>query len=67
MMLKLLNLKQKSLVQSSLKLGEAIYKQNPQGEAPQPDPSGAEPSSDKKNDDKVVDAEFEEVDDNKKD
>ena len=59
--------KTEELVQSSLKLGEAIYKQNPQGEAPQPDPSGAEPSSDKKNDDKVVDAEFEEVDDNKKD
>jgi len=59
--------KTEELVQSSLKLGEAIYKQNPQGEAPQPDPSGAEPSSDKKNDDKVVDAEFEEVDENKKD
>ena len=55
-----------TLVQSSLKLGEAIYKQSPQGETPQPDPSGAEPSSDKKNDDKVVDAEFEEVDENKK-
>ena len=55
------------LVQSSLKLGEAIYKQQPQNETPQPDPSGTEPSSDKKNDDKVVDAEFEEVDDNKKD
>ena len=59
--------KTEGLVQSSLKLGEAIYKQNPQGESSQPDPSGAEPSSDKKNDDKVVDAEFEEVDDNKKD
>ena len=59
--------KTEELVQSSLKLGEAIYKQNPQGETPQPDPSGAEPSSDKKNNDKVVDAEFEEVDDNKKD
>jgi molecular chaperone DnaK len=59
--------KTEELVQSSLKLGEAIYKQNPQNETPQPDPSGAEPSSDKKNDDKVVDAEFEEVDDNKKD
>ena len=55
------------MVQSSLKLGEAIYKQNSQNETPQPDPSGNEPSSDKKNDDKVVDAEFEEVDDNKKD
>jgi len=59
--------KTEELVQSSLKLGEAIYKQNPQGAAPQPDPSGAEPSSDKKDDDKVVDAEFEEVDENKKD
>jgi molecular chaperone DnaK len=58
--------KTEELVQSSLKLGEAIYKQNPQGEAPQPDPSGAEPSSDKKKDDKVVDAEFEEVDEDKK-
>jgi len=59
--------KTEGLVQSSLKLGEAIYKQSSQGDAPQPDPSGAEPSSDKKNDDKVVDAEFEEVDENKKD
>jgi len=59
--------KTEELVQSSLKLGEAIYKQNPQNETAQPDPSGTEPSSDKKNDDKVVDAEFEEVDDNKKD
>jgi molecular chaperone DnaK len=63
----ILKSKTEELVQSSLKLGEAIYKQNPQGEAPQPDPSGGEPSSDKKNDDKVVDAEFEEVDENKKD
>ena len=56
-------------MQSSMKLGEAIYKQNPQsgGEAPKPDPTGEEPSSDKKNDEKVVDADFEEVDDNKKD
>ena len=59
--------KTEELLQSSLKLGEAIYKQSPQGGAPQPDPSGAEPSSDKKDDDKVVDAEFEEVDENKKD
>ena len=54
------------LVQSSLKLGEAIYKQNSQDQAPQPNSSGAEPSSDQK-DDKVVDADFEEVDENKKD
>ena len=58
--------KTEALVQSSLKLGEAIYKQNPQGGAPQPDPSGEEPSSDKK-EEKVVDADFEEVDENKKD
>ena len=62
--------KTEQLVQSSLKLGEAIYKQSPQGEVPQPDPSGDEPSSDKNDDkknDKVVDADFEEVDENKKD
>jgi len=58
--------KTEALVQSSLKLGEAIYKQNPQAGAEQPNPSGEEPSSDKK-DEKVVDAEFEEVDENKKD
>ena len=58
--------KTEALVQSSIKLGEAIYKQNPQSAAPQPDPSGAEPSSDIK-DEKVVDADFEEVDENKKD
>ena len=58
--------KTEQLVQSSLKLGEAIYKQNPQNETPQPDPSGAEPSSDKK-DEKVVDADFEEVDEDKED
>jgi len=64
--------KTEQLVQSSLKLGEAIYKQTPQGQTPQPDPSGSEPGSDKKDeksvdDEKVVDADFEEVDDNKKD
>jgi len=58
--------KTEALVQSSLKLGEAIYKQNSQTGTEQPDPTGNEPSSDKK-DEKVVDAEFEEVDENKKD
>ena len=58
--------KTEQLVQSSLKLGEAIYKQNPQDQTPPPDPSGEEPSSDKNND-KVVDADFEEVDEKKKD
>jgi len=57
--------KTEQLVQSSLKLGEAIYKQNPQDGAPQPDSSGSEPSSNKK-DEKVVDADFEEVDEDKK-
>ena len=65
--LEIIKSKTEELVKSSLKLGEAIYKQSPQGGAPQPDPSGAEPSSEKKDDDKVVDAEFEEVDENKKD
>ncbi len=59
--------KTEALVQSSLKMGEAIYKQNPQGAAPQADPSGAEPSADNTKDEKVVDAEFEEVDEDKKD
>ncbi len=59
--------KTEALVQSSLKMGEAIYKQNPQGAGPQPDPSGAEPSADNTKDEKVVDAEFEEVDEEKKD
>jgi len=58
--------KTEALVQSSLKLGEAIYKQNTPGQDSQPDSSGAEPSSDNK-DEKVVDADFEEVDENKKD
>jgi len=58
--------KTEALVQSSMKLGEAIYKQDPQAGAAQPDPSGEEPSSDKK-DEKVVNAEFEEVDEDKKD
>ncbi len=59
--------KTEALVQSSLKMGEAIYKQNPQSAGPQPDPSGAEPSADNSKDEKVVDAEFEEVDEDKKD
>ena len=60
--------KTEALVQSSMKLGEAIYKQNSQASdsASQPDPSGKEPSSKKDEGDKVVDADFEEVDDSKK-
>tara|TARA_B100000686_G_scaffold339838_1_gene414553 strand:- start:14 stop:1933 length:1920 start_codon:yes stop_codon:yes gene_type:complete len=58
--------KTEELVQSSLKLGEAIYKQNPQGQTPQSDSPEEEPSSNTK-EEKVVDADFEEVDENKKD
>jgi len=58
--------KTEQLVQSSLKLGEAIYKQSPQGQTAGADASGSEPSSETK-DEKVVDADFEEVDENKKD
>ena len=65
--LDLIKSKTEELVQSSLKLGEAIYKQNPQGDATQPNTPGSEPSSDKAKDDKVVDAEFEEVDEDKSD
>ena len=58
--------KKEQLVQSSLKLGEAIYKQNPQAgdQTPNSEAEGTEPSSDKK-DEKVVDADFEEVDESK--
>lgn len=66
--------KSEQLVQSSLKLGEAIYKKTSQEQPPQPDSPGKEPSSEdnkekkpNKKDDKVVDADFEEVDENKKD
>ena len=60
--------KTEALVQSSMKLGEEMYKQNSQASdsAPQPDSSGEEPSSKKDEGDKVVDADFEEVDDSKK-
>ena len=55
-----------ALTQSSMKLGEAMYKaqqqENPQ---PQGDPGQQEPDSEKK-DEKVVDAEFEEVKDDTK-
>jgi molecular chaperone DnaK len=60
-----------SLMQSSMKLGEAIYKQGeagsgaPEGEASGAEGEGSESSSN--SDDKVVDAEYEEVkDDDKK-
>jgi len=62
--LELLKSKTEQLVQSSLKLGEAIYKQSQQSQAQGAEPTSEEPSSNKK-DEKVVDADFEEVDENK--
>ena len=51
--------KTNTLMQSSMKLGEAMYK------AQQGEPAGAEPEPAAQNDDGVVDAEFEEVKDDK--
>ena len=59
--------KTEALVQSSMKLGEAVYKKDQGSGGTQENSSDQEPSSDKKDgDEKVVDADFEEVDDNKK-
>src|SRR5208283_2609707 len=52
--------KTNALAQASMKLGEAVYKQS----AEQQPPGGAEGAEGKKDD--VVDAEFTEVDDDKK-
>ncbi len=59
--------KTNALAQASMKLGEAMYKQQQEGGAGGPDggPGGAAPGGDGKKDD-VVDAEFTEVDDDKK-
>jgi len=60
--------KTNALAQASMKLGEAMYKQaegaGPGGAAPGGEPGGAGPGGAKKDD--VVDAEFTEVDDDKK-
>ena len=59
--------KTEALVQSSMKLGEAVYKKDQGSGGTQENSSDQEPSSDKKDgDEKVVDADFEEVDDSKK-
>jgi molecular chaperone DnaK len=55
--------KSNALEQASMKLGEAMYKQAQDGGAAPPDGPGAD-SGAKKED--VVDAEFTEVDDDKK-
>jgi molecular chaperone DnaK len=56
--------KAQSLAQVSMKLGEAMYAQQKQGGQPGGDAGGAEGGTGKKED--VVDAEFTEVDDDKK-
>jgi molecular chaperone DnaK len=53
--------KTNALMQASMKLGEAMYKQSPEGGAAE---AGAAESEAAKDD--VVDAEFTEVDDDKK-
>jgi molecular chaperone DnaK len=59
--------KTEALAQASMKIGEAMYKQGPQaGAGPEPDAAAAQGGSSGAGDEKVVDADFEEVDDNKK-
>ena len=62
------NIKEKAdtLTQSSMKLGEAMYKASQEGggDGPEFDDMAGD---DKDNNDDVVDAEFEEVDENNKD
>ncbi|HEX4261610.1 MAG TPA: molecular chaperone DnaK [Acetobacteraceae bacterium] len=54
------------LQQSAMKIGEAVYRNQQAAEAGAGGPQGAEPSAQPGGDDKVVDAEFEEVDQKKK-
>jgi len=53
------------LSQAAMKIGEAMYKAE-QAQAQQPPPGGDGPQAGGPKDDKVVDAEFEEVDEKKK-
>ena len=57
--------KTKTLAQASMKLGEAMYKQQAQARPGAPGADGARPGGGGKKED-VVDAEFTEVDDDKK-
>ncbi|MGB0695103.1 MAG: molecular chaperone DnaK [Rhodospirillaceae bacterium] len=57
--------KTEALMQSAMKLGEAVYKQAQEAEGAAPEADPAEPTSDAPTDDSVVDAEFEEVDEKK--
>jgi molecular chaperone DnaK len=56
-----INAKTQALAQAAMKLGEAIYKAEQEGAA-----AAGEPSAAASADDDVVDAEFQEVDDDKK-
>jgi molecular chaperone DnaK len=59
--------KTNTLAQASMKLGEAMYKQSQEGGAGGPEgPGGAAPGGDGGKNEDVVDAEFTEVDDDKK-
>jgi molecular chaperone DnaK len=55
-----------SLMTASHKLAEEMYKKAAASPGPQPDPSSSGSASETKTDEKVVDAEFEEVDKDKK-
>ena len=65
-----LKAKTDALAQASMKLGEAMYKAQAESEAASPDsdggPSGGDGGGSGSTDDGVVDADFEEVDDDKK-
>ncbi|MEM7499434.1 MAG: molecular chaperone DnaK [Pseudomonadota bacterium] len=59
--------KTQSLAEASMKLGEAIYKAEAEAagaEAPETEPTGSEDEARQPGDDDVVDAEYEEVDEN---
>jgi molecular chaperone DnaK len=58
--------KTNTLAQASMKLGEAMYKQAQEGAGPSDGPGGAAPGGDAGKKEDVVDAEFTEVDDDKK-
>jgi len=60
-----INAKAQELTQAAMKMGEQIYKQE-QEAAPEGGDAGAETASDENADDDVVDAEFSEVDEDKK-
>ena len=59
--------KTQDLTQSSMKMGEAMYKDQQSSEAPGAEqPKQEDNTSETKNDDDVIDADYEEVDDDKK-